>query len=355
MQCHVTSWIVQVPLAQKMMIAKANIAGKFVICATQMMESMIEHPYPTRAEMTDIANAAWDGADAVMLSGETANGKQPATAVQVMASIARQAEIGVNHNHEYNFVRSFTPKPVGTVEAVVSTLAKSAVDISPGLIVVFSESGKMARLVAKYRPSAPVLVVTSNASLSRACSAYFSTYAMLLDAPMANRGEMAAALTRALEYAVSSGLCVPGKEVVVLASTAATASGVGRGTERELFVTVAPGTLQFEALGALSPNLHTAAEAKWLAKTISLRATNLNLDMIMRESSVRCCDPSSPSAPFSLALACSCVSTANSIRMFASFSTGAKDMWVPAGGTQNQDCGNSRPELQGCWRHPAHG
>jgi pyruvate kinase len=95
----------KVPLAQKALIAKANIAGKFVICATQMMESMIESSYSTRAEMTDVANAVFDGADAVMLSGETATGKHPARTVQVMASICQYAEIAVNHNQAYNFVR----------------------------------------------------------------------------------------------------------------------------------------------------------------------------------------------------------------------------------------------------------
>lgn len=277
----------KVPLAQKMMIAKANIAGKFAICATQMMESMVESCYPTRAEITDVANAVFDGADAVMLSGETANGKHPVTAVQVMASICTHSEIGVNYAQSFNFVRSFTPKPVGTVEASVSALAKNAVDVRPGMLLVFSESGKMARLVAKYRPCAPVLVVTSNAALARTCSAYFATQAYLLDAPMADKAEIFATLERALQYGVDKGLCVAGKEVVVLASTAVTASGVGRGTEREMFVTVAPGRLELSALGTLAPGAQGELGAGWVAKTVSMRATRVDLAMITRTSSVR--------------------------------------------------------------------
>lgn len=110
----------KVTLAQKYMVTRANIAGRFVICATQMLESMIENYVPTRAEMTDVANAVFDGVDAVMLSGETANGSFPAQAVDIMARICRSAEIGVNYYQTYDFIRSFTTKPIGTVEATVS-------------------------------------------------------------------------------------------------------------------------------------------------------------------------------------------------------------------------------------------
>jgi pyruvate kinase len=140
---EIPSW--KVPLAQKMMITKANIAGKFIVTATQMLESMIENPLPTRAEMTDVANAVWDGTDAVMLSGETANGAFSVAAVQTMAAIASNAEVGVNYYQNFDFIRDFTDKPMSTVEAVVSCAAKDAIDVDATLIVVFTSNGARPR------------------------------------------------------------------------------------------------------------------------------------------------------------------------------------------------------------------
>ena len=146
----------KVALEQKMMITKCNIVGKFCICATQMLESMCDNPLPTRAEMLDVANAVLDGADATMLSGETANGAFPEKAVATMAAIAANAEEGVDRCQIYNFIRDFTPMPVGSIEAVVSCAAKTAVDLGAalGCIVVFTdEVGFRANLASKYRPA----------------------------------------------------------------------------------------------------------------------------------------------------------------------------------------------------------
>jgi pyruvate kinase len=152
----------KVALAQKMIITKCNIAGKFVICATQMLESMIENPLPTRAEMTDVANAVFDGADAVMLSGETANGSFPAEAVQTMAAITKNSEEGVNHLQRVTFIRDFTAKPVSLTESVLCNAVETAQDILAGLIVVITEDGSAAQKASKYRPSVPVLVITES-------------------------------------------------------------------------------------------------------------------------------------------------------------------------------------------------
>jgi pyruvate kinase len=115
----------KVALAQKMLITKCNVAGKFVITATQMLESMCTNPLPTRAEMTDVANAVFDGTDAVMLSGETANGDFPTEAVATMAAIVTNAEHAQNNRSLYNFIRNHTSKPMTDVEAICSSAVQT--------------------------------------------------------------------------------------------------------------------------------------------------------------------------------------------------------------------------------------
>jgi hypothetical protein len=143
--------------------------------------------------------------------------------------------------------------------------------------------------VLSCRPCAPILVVTSNANLARECSAHFALYSMLLPSPMRSKSEIFCTLKQSLRYGVEKGLCVPGKEVVVLASTAVAvdANENQLGAERELFVTLAPGKLQFEKLGSLAPNFHGInPQESFVAKTVALRATRMNLDMITRASKV---------------------------------------------------------------------
>ncbi|RLN62865.1 hypothetical protein BBP00_00004504 [Phytophthora kernoviae] len=163
-------------LAQKMMIRKANIAGKPVVTATQMLESMISAPRPTRAECTDVANAVLDGTDAVMLSGETANGDYPIEAVSMMAKICVQAEGAIHYDELYQALRNSvldTYGPMSTQEAIASSAVKTAIDINAKMLVVLTESGDTARLVAKYRPQMPVLVLTAMAGSARQAEGFF--------------------------------------------------------------------------------------------------------------------------------------------------------------------------------------
>ena len=142
-------------LAQKMMIRKCNLYGKPVITATQMLDSMIKNPRPTRAECTDVANAVLDGTDGVMLSGETASGDYPLDAVLMMARVCVEAESIMNHRHLYYGVIGSVHKELSRIlpmqEAVASSAVKTAMDIDAPCIIVCSETGNSARLVAKYR------------------------------------------------------------------------------------------------------------------------------------------------------------------------------------------------------------
>jgi len=160
-------------LAQKMMIREANISGKFVVTATQMLESMITNPRPTRAECSDVANAVLDGTDCVMLSGETANGEHPVAAVMMMASTCCEAEGALNFDGLYQAVRNSTLRKFGqlsTSESIASSSVKTAIDIKAKGIIVCSESGNTARQVAKFRPGMPIVVLTKNLSTARQCN-----------------------------------------------------------------------------------------------------------------------------------------------------------------------------------------
>lgn len=153
-----------------MMIRKCNAAGKPVVTATQMLESMTVNPSPTRAEASDVANAVFDGTDCVMLSGETAKGAYPVEAVRVMASICREAEANVNYTAMSQLLRAaqkLRSQPVSVPEAIAAAAVRASFDLRASLILVLTESGTTARLVAKYRPRAPILCITSSEQVAR--------------------------------------------------------------------------------------------------------------------------------------------------------------------------------------------
>jgi len=157
----------QVFLAQKMMIAKCNIAGKPVIVATQMLESMTYNPRPTRAEVSDVANAVLDGADCVMLSGETAKGSYPIQSVLMMAETCLLAEQAICHPPLYDELRGLQPRPTQTAETVSIAAVAAASEQNASAILVLSTSGNTARLVSKYRPKVPIITVTRNQQTAR--------------------------------------------------------------------------------------------------------------------------------------------------------------------------------------------
>jgi len=149
-------------LAQKMMISKCNIVGKPVIVATQMLESMIKNPRPTRAEVSDVANAVLDGSDCVMLSGEVAKGKYPVQSVNIMARISREAETARNSYPYFQSMVASIPKPFGTAETVCCAAVQAAFDQHASAMVVLTNTGSTARLLSKFRPACPIIAVVGN-------------------------------------------------------------------------------------------------------------------------------------------------------------------------------------------------
>jgi pyruvate kinase len=145
--------IEQVPTVQKYLTEKATVAGRFIITATEMLESMIEKPRPTRAETTDVANAVYDGTSAVMLSGETAAGRHPVQAVVYMKKIAEEAEKHVRYDQKF-FTNAVTIPD--EKHAFANTITSAAIAAKASAIVAFTESGGTAIRVVKYRPNCHV-------------------------------------------------------------------------------------------------------------------------------------------------------------------------------------------------------
>lgn len=168
-------------LAQKMMIAKCNMAGKPVICATQMLESMTKNPRPTRAEVSDVANAVLDGADCVMLSGETAKGAYPEAAVSMMSNICSEAESAVHYKSVLSAMRkSFPPRPdyLSVSESTAFSIATAAETQNISAIITLSTTGGSMKYLSKFRPACPIIVVSRDAQVCRQSHLHRGCYAI---------------------------------------------------------------------------------------------------------------------------------------------------------------------------------
>ena len=144
-----------VPVMQKMIIKKVMCAGKVVITATQMLDSMMKHPRPTRAESTDVANAIYDGTSATMLSGETAAGLYPVEALKTMVRIALRTEQDINYSQRFR--QRYTLCNPDVTNAISHATCTMAVDLNAAAIITVSKSGRTARMISKYRPSSPIV------------------------------------------------------------------------------------------------------------------------------------------------------------------------------------------------------
>jgi pyruvate kinase len=171
----------KVPLIQKHIIRQCNLAGKPVITATQMLESMVHSPRPTRAETSDVANAILDGTDAVMLSAETASGKYPCEAVAMMMRVAEDVE-GDPQLKERTFPQLSTQSGYRTLpEAIGQAACRVAESVNAAAILAFTQTGSTAALVAKYRPAVPVYAVTPSQAVRRRMALYAGVRSIRVD------------------------------------------------------------------------------------------------------------------------------------------------------------------------------
>ncbi len=208
----------EVPLLQKQLIKKANSLGIPIITATQMLDSMASSPRPTRAEVSDVANAILDGTDAVMLSNETAVGDYPIEAVATMATIAKRIE----RDYPQRALESHLPSTIpNAISAAVSSIARQ---INAAAIIPLTKSGATAKNVSKFRPATPILAVTNEKSVARTLQLVWGVTPLLIE----NQTSTSKTFDDAMRMAKRMKKLKQGDLVV---ETAGTLSGVSGSTD----------------------------------------------------------------------------------------------------------------------------
>jgi len=168
----------KIPILQKQIIKKCNLAGKPVITATQMLDSMMRNPRPTRAEVTDVANAILDGTDAVMLSGETASGKYPVEAVKTMYNIAINTESSSQYLETLQSKRTLDNQ-ISTTNAISKATCTTAEDLKASAIITATSSGYTSKAVSKFRPKSPIIAATTSEKVMRKLALVWGVYPVL--------------------------------------------------------------------------------------------------------------------------------------------------------------------------------
>ncbi len=209
----------EIPVIQKKLISKCYTAGKQVITATQMLESMTHNPRPTRAEITDVANAIYDGTSAIMLSGETAAGQYPVEAVRTMAKIARRTESDIDYRKQF---RERTPDGFTSVTGAIShATCTTASDLKAAAIITVTKSGSTARMISKYRPETPIIGCATTEKVCRHMNLSWGITPLLID----ERDNTDDLFHHAVEKAFACGLVQYGDLVVITAGIPIGVSG----------------------------------------------------------------------------------------------------------------------------------
>ena len=208
-----------VPVIQKILIEKVYKAGKQVITATQMLDSMMKHPRPTRAEATDVANAVYDGTSAIMLSGETAAGDYPVEALQTMVKIASRTEQDINYMSRLKKRSILTNLDI--TNAIAHATCTTAMDLNASAIITVSNSGRTARMVSKYRPACPIIGCSVNKDVCRKMSLSWGVTPLLVELKH-NSDEL---FDHAVDKAEEMGLIKQGEIVVLTAGVPLGISG----------------------------------------------------------------------------------------------------------------------------------
>ena len=210
----------EIPIIQKRMIKAATMAGRQVITATQMLESMVNNPRPTRAEITDVANAIYDGTSATMLSGETASGKYPVEAVKTMARIAERAENDIDYRKRF-LERSMAESSETITDAISHATCLIALNMHAAAIVTVTKSGTTAKMISRFRPNMPIIACTPDASTYRQLSLSWGVTPVLIGEERITD----VLFEHAVDASVDTGIISKGDLVVLTAGVPLSISG----------------------------------------------------------------------------------------------------------------------------------